>query len=125
MSDTSIKVLGILCALSWLAAGILAAFRHFRAAAYLNSGLALLFLAFAAPSLVRWLADSNGYVQRYGAAALADLKSAGAIVALSVVSLVFGGLAFARYRRWFWVAWIANGPAIALVVYLAFWFRIF
>ncbi len=125
MSDTSIRILALCRALWWLAAGVLAAFRHVRAAAGLNSGLALLFLAFAAPRLLRWLADPNGYVQRYGAAALADLRSAGAIVALSGVALVFGGFAFAQYRRLFWVAWIANVPTIALVVYLGFWFRMF
>ena len=125
MSDGAAKILALLVLAAALAVPALALLRRRRAAAVVNGGLALLFLALEAPSLAAYAWDPNSYTARYGTAALGDLRLAawGAVLAA-----IAGACSIAAWRSrtvFLWLAWINNLPTVALVVYLAFWFRIF
>lgn len=125
MTDSTAKLLAIGVLAAALAVAALALMRRRRAAAALNGALALLFLALEVPSLAAYAWDPAGYTARYGAAAIGDLRLAawGAVLAS-----IAGACSVAAWRSraiFLWIGWIANLPTIALLAYLAFWFRLF
>jgi hypothetical protein len=91
----------------------------------LSGVLALYYLSSAAPSLLRWARDPQAYADQYGTAALRDLQSAGGIVVLALVALTGVVLTFVRRPWGAWMTLIATLPVATVLVYLAFWFRIF
>lgn len=125
MSDSAAKLLAIGALALALGVAVLALMRRRRAAAALNGALALAFLALEVPSLAAYLWDPQGYSGRYGAAAIGDLRLAawGAVLAA-----IAGACSIAAWRSraiFLWLGWIDNLPTVALLVYLAFWFRVF
>ena len=114
----------------WLGVGALAAaglalLGLLRSAAVVNGALALLFLAFSTPGPAAYLLDSPAYVQRYGRAAVNDLRLTLVIAAFAVAALALSGLSLTGRRAAFWLGWAANLPTAGLVLYLAFWFHVF
>jgi hypothetical protein len=76
------------------------------------------------PRLVHYLLDQDGFVARYGAAAINEVVVSGICVALGFLALITVPLA-AKYA-WGWILpAISTLPPLALFVWLAFWFRIF
>lgn len=119
------KILAIGVLAAALAVAVLALLRRRRAAAVVNGALALLFLALELPSLAAYLWDPEGYAARYGTAAIGDLRLAawGAVLAA-----IAGACSIAAWRSraiFLWIGWVDNLPTVALLVYLAFWFRVF
>ena len=124
MAPDVFKVVAVLGAVTWLVAAFLVR-RRPRASAVLSGVLALYYVTSAAPSLLRWAHDPQAYVDQYGTAALRDLQSAGGIVVLGLIALTGVVLTFVRRPWGAWVTLIATLPVVAVLVYLAFWFRIF
>lgn len=125
MTDSQAKIVAIAVLAIALAVALLGLLRRRRAAAALNGALALLFIAFEAPSVVAYAWSPAAYVQRYGAAAVSDLRLALWGIALASIAM---GCSIAAWRRswvFLWIGWIDNLPTVALLLYLAFWFRIF
>jgi hypothetical protein len=125
VSDSAAKLLAIGVLAAALAVAALALMRRRRAAAVVNGALALVFLALEAPSLVSYAVDPDGYIARYGAAALGDLRLAAWGAALSAVAIACSIAAWRSRAIFLWIGWIDNLPTVALLVYLAFWFRVF
>jgi hypothetical protein len=125
VTDSTAKILAIGVLTAALAVAALALLRRRRAAAVVNGALALLFLALETPGVAAYLWDSAAYVARYGAGAVGDVRLAAWGTALAALGLL-GSVAAWRSRAIFlWIGWIANLPTVALLVYLAFWFRVF
>lgn len=125
MSDSAAKLLALGVLAAALAAAALALMRHRRAAAVLNGALAMLFLAFEVPSLLAYAGDPDRYIQRHGAAAVGDLRLAAWGALLAAIALACSIAAWRSRAIFLWIGWIDNLPAVALLVYLAFWFRVF
>lgn len=125
MTDSEAKVLALAVVAIALAVAVLALLGHRRTAAALNGALALIFLALEAPGVVAYVSDAAAYIARYGAAAVGDVRLAAWGVALAALALLCSIAAWRSRRLFLWIGWIANLPTVALVVYLAFWFRIF
>jgi hypothetical protein len=125
MTDSTAKIFAIGVLAAALAVAVLALMRQRRAAAIVNGALALLFLALETPSVVDYLSDSAAYVARYGAGAVGDVRLAAWGMALAALALLGSIAAWPARAVFLWIGWIANLPTVALVVYLAFWFRVF
>ena len=125
MSDSTAKLLAIGVLAVALGVPALALMRRRRAAAVLNGALAVLFLALEVPSLVAYLWDPEGYVGRYGAAAIGDLRLAAWGTVLASIALACSIAAWRSRAIFLWIGWIDNLATVALIVYLAFWFRLF
>ena len=125
MTDSTAKLLAIGVLAIALAVAALALMRRRRAAAVLNGALALLFLAFEMPSVTAYVWDPEGYIGRYGAAAVGDLRLAAWGAVLAAIALACSIAAWRSRAIFLWLGWIDNLPTVALLVYLAFWFRVF
>lgn len=125
MTTEASRVLAMAFAALWIAGGVLALNRRRTAAALANGLIALPICVLAGWPLVRTLVDLEGYVRQYGRAALNELPLTAALLALSAAALVASVLSVRRSTWVFAAGWLANAPALLLLVYLAFWFRIF
>jgi ABC-type proline/glycine betaine transport system permease subunit len=125
VSDSAAKILAIGVLGLALGVAVLALMRRRRAAAVLNGALALVFLAFAMLSLAAYLWDPEGYVGRYGAAAIGDLRLAAWGAVLVAIAVACSFAAWRSRMVFLWLGWIDNLPTVALLLYLAFWFRVF
>ena len=125
MTDSAAKLLAIGVLVMALGVAALALTRRRRAAAVLNGALALVFLALEVPSVVSFLWDPEGYVGRYGAAAIGDLRLAAWGTMLAATALACSVAAWRSRAVFLWLGWIGNLPTVALLVYLVFWFRVF
>ncbi len=75
------------------------------------------------PRLVHYLLDQDGFVARYGAAAINEVTVSGICVGLGFLALITVPLA-AKYP-WGWILpAVSTLPPITLFVWLVFWFRI-
>jgi hypothetical protein len=79
----------------------------------------------SAVPLLRVLVNRDGYVEQFGRAALAEIPQTAIILALAVMAIAASIAAMTGRPRSIWIAWVANAPTVALLVYLAFWFTIF
>ena len=75
------------------------------------------------PRLVHYLLDQDGFVTRYGAAAINEVTVSGICVGLGFLALITVPLA-AKYP-WGWILpAVSTLPPITLFVWLVFWFQI-
>jgi len=125
VSDDTAKLLAIGVLAVALAIAALALMRRRHAAVVLNGTLALLFLAFEVPSLAVYLWDPEGYIGRYGAAAIGDLRLAAWGAVLASIAGACSVIAWRSRALFLWIGWVDNLPTVALLLYLAFWFRVF
>jgi hypothetical protein len=120
------QALGLACLAAAIVAGGLAIFGRLRSAAAVNGALAALFLAKAAPDLILWAVTPDAYIRQYGSAALNEIPFTLGLAAMALIALTGSALSFVGRRVvFFWVSWLVNLPIVALLLYLAFWFRIF
>lgn len=76
------------------------------------------------PRIVACMADSNRFIARYGTAAINEVEIGAALVALSFGALVAAILGV--QRAWGWLPpSLLNLPPVVMVVWVAFWFRLF
>jgi hypothetical protein len=125
MGDSAAKLLAISVLGLALAVAMLALTRRRRAAAALNGALALVFLALELPSLAAYLWDPEAYLGRYGAAAIGDLRLVAWGAVLAATAFACSIAAWRSRAIFLWLGWIDNLPTVALLAFLAFWFRVF
>lgn len=125
MTTEEARLLALTLAAIWSASGVLALCHRRIAAAAINLLFAVPLCLLSAWPIVRVLVDIDGYIRQYGRAALHELPLSGALLALSLLAVVCSLLSIRRPAWVFVVGWLANAPTLVLLMYLAFWFRIF
>jgi hypothetical protein len=125
LTDDTLKLIAVVLATLWLLSGILAWKRLRSAAVAINMLFATPIAAIAAGSVARALFAREGFVQQYGQAALGDLPFNAAVLAAALIAIVTSVLSLKGHRWLFLASWLATGSLLALVIYLAFFFKIF
>jgi hypothetical protein len=125
VSSDDLNGLVILLTVMWIASALLALLAASRAAALFNMLVAVIIGGCTLPTLGSVLFGYQAYVRRYGGAALRDLRLTVAALALSLLAVCLSLAALRWGRALFVLGWLANGPMVALSIYLAFWFHIF
>jgi len=125
VSSDVLRVFAIALTATWILSAVLALSIELRAGVLLNMLVSVIIGALRLPRLGEFLLDYEGYVRRYGAAAVHDVWLTAAAVALSLVAIGFSLAALRFGRALFVLGWLTNAPMITLLIYLAFWFRIF
>ena len=124
--DDIAPLAGVLMPLGWFTTLALLWTHRVRAAAWGSAVVAMPVLLLTVPVLLNWAADPDEYVRTRGAGALHELPAAAFLVACGLLAIVAAVLSFRRRdRRWGFVAWALDSPGVAVLVYLAFFFRIF
>ena len=125
MSGDDLNVLVILLTVIWMASALLALFSASRAATIFNMLVAVIIGGCTLPTLGGLLFGYEAYVRRNGGVAVHDWPLAVVALALSLLAVCLSLAALRWGRVLFAFGWLANGPMIALSIYLAFWFHIF
>ena len=76
------------------------------------------------PRFVSYVRDSEAFVTKYGAAAVNEAMVSGVCAALGLLAVIATPLAASRSWGWTLPA-LLSLPLVVLVLWLAFWFRIF
>lgn len=125
MATSQIQGLAIVLSSIWLLSGLVAFYRQRGPAVAINVIVALIILSFAAPPLLSFALDQEAYIIQFGRAALADLPMTAALLLLSLAAI---SACIASIHRPFWIfliGWLANLPAMVLLIFMAFFFRMF
>jgi hypothetical protein len=123
--DELVRILAWLGLGVWLGTLVLFFKRRVRAAAVIQSFVALPFAVAAAITLVKWLVDPVAYTRQHGTAALHELPGDAAILGLSLLILLTCGLALRGRRSWLMIPFFLNGVGLVYLFYFAYFFRIF
>jgi hypothetical protein len=92
-------------------------------AAWLGMATAVLAVLPFAPRVMHYLFDSEGFVTRYGGAAINEVIMGGVFLALALAALL--ATPFVASRAWGWLLpALASLPPVAFYVWLVFFFRI-
>ena len=125
MTAETARAFAIAAAALWVTSALLALAHRRLAAALLNIAVAAPVAVLALVDLVRIAVDREAYIRQYGRAALHELPMTAVLLALGLVAIC-GSVIGRTGPPWrFVVAWLANAPSVALVVFLAFLFHIF
>jgi hypothetical protein len=117
--------LAIAMAVLWVASGALALAGKRIAAIGLNVLCAVIVCVGTLIPLVRIVVDEKGYIRQYGTGALNEVPLTATFLGLSLFAILASFFALRRKTWVFIVGWLANAPILSLVVYLAFWWRVF
>lgn len=125
MTNNAMSVAAIAFAALWIIAGGVALRRHRKAAVILVALCALPVVLLSVVPLSQAILHREAYVLQYGQAALSDLPLTAAVFGLSLLALVAAALSWRGRTALLVLGWAALAPISVLMLYLAFWFRIF
>jgi hypothetical protein len=120
-----LKLIALPLAALWLLSGILALKRRLWPAVSFNVLIASPIAAVAASWVARAVFAREAFLLRYGRAALRELPFNAAVLIVALIAIVTSLLSLKGQRWLFLVGWLATGALLALLIYLAFFFKIF
>lgn len=117
------KIVALLMVALWGMTVLLGVLGKRQVAAWLGMATVIVAAFPLAPRVAHYLFDSEGFVTRYGSAAINEVMMGGIFLSLALAALF--ATPFMARRAWGWLLpTLASLPPVAFYLWLAFWFRI-